>query len=263
MIYIKDLCQYLEEIAPLHLQESYDNAGLITGHPDWEVKAVLISLDATESVIDEAISLGANMVISHHPIVFRGLKSFTGNHYVERAIIKALKNDIALYAIHTNLDNVLINGVNQKIADKIVLQNCTILSPKMSNIPDIGAGIIGELAHPLPISDFLAHIKKNLQCHSIKYTSHLKRPVHKVAICGGTGAFLIPEAIRSGADVFITSDLKYHEFFEANEQIILMDIGHFESEQFTIELLFELISKKYRNFAAHCTKTNTNPVQYY
>lgn len=263
MIYIKDLCQYLEEIAPLHLQESYDNAGLITGHPDWEVKAVLISLDATESVIDEAISLGANMVISHHPIVFRGLKSFTGNHYVERAIIKALKNDIALYAIHTNLDNVLINGVNQKIADKIVLQNCTILSPKMSNIPDIGAGIIGELAHPLPISDFLAHIKKSLQCHSIKYTSPLKRPVHKVAICGGSGSFLIPEAIRSGADVFITSDLKYHEFFEANDKIILMDIGHFESEQFTIELLFELISKKYRNFAAHCTKTNTNPVQYY
>ena len=263
MIYIKDLCQYLEEIAPLHLQESYDNAGLITGHPDWEVKAVLISLDATESVIDEAISLNANMVISHHPIVFRGLKTFTGNHYVERAIIKALKNDIALYAIHTNLDNVLINGVNQKIADKIALQNCTILSPKMSNTPDIGAGIVGELTHPLPISDFLAHIKASLQCHSIKYTSHLGRLIQKVAICGGSGAFLIPEAIRSGADVFITSDLKYHEFFEANEQIILMDIGHFESEQFTIELLFELISKKYRNFAAHCTKTNTNPVQYY
>ncbi len=260
---LKNIIQYLEEIAPLHLQESYDNSGLICGHPEWNINGAIISLDATEQVIDEAISLGVNLVISHHPIVFRGLKTFQGNHYVEKVIIKAIKNDIALYAIHTNLDNVLYQGVNTKIAEKIGLTNCQILLPKSSSEPNIGAGLIGQLNQPLSTDFFLEILKEKFECKLIKHTRILKNLVQKIAICGGSGAFLIPQAIRSGADAYVTADVKYHEFFEANDQLLLADIGHYESEQFTIQLLFDLISEKYPNFAARCTKTSTNPVQYF
>ncbi|MEP7196884.1 MAG: Nif3-like dinuclear metal center hexameric protein [Saprospiraceae bacterium] len=260
---IQEVCAFLEQIAPLNLQESYDNAGLITGHPDWDIKSVLISLDATEAVIDEAISIGANLVISHHPIVFRGLKTFNGNHYVDRAIIKVIKNDIALYAIHTNLDNVLNNGVNQKIAEKIGLINCHILSPKSLESELIGAGLFGSLQNELSLEDLLKQLKIKMNTGSIKHTVTLGNKIQTVALCGGSGSFLIPQAIAKKADVFITADLKYHEFFEANDKIVLIDIGHYESEQFTIDLLFGLISGKFPNFASHCTKMNTNPVQYY
>ncbi|NOT36817.1 MAG: Nif3-like dinuclear metal center hexameric protein [Saprospiraceae bacterium] len=260
---LNEVCHFLEEVAPLHLQETYDNAGLICGNPNWDIKGALISLDATEEVIDEAIQMNCNLVISHHPIVFKGLKSFQGLHYVERAIIKAIKNDIALYSIHTNLDNVLYNGVNQKIADILGLTNVQILSPKSSAEPKIGSGVIGDLKSSLPIQDLLELLKIKFNGSSIRHTRITKNHIQKIAICGGSGSFLIPYSIRSAADVYITSDIKYHEFFEANDQLILIDIGHFESEQFTIQLLFDLISKKYPNFAAHCTKTNTNPVQYF
>lgn len=259
---LKNICEYLEEIAPLQYQESYDNVGIICGHPEMEIHAAMISLDATEEVIDEAIHKGCNLVISHHPIVFRGLKSFQGIHYVERAIIKAIKNDIALYAIHTNLDNVLYNGVNQKIASQLDLANTRILVPKLNHDPHIGAGLIGELIQAEDCNLFLSKLKDKFNCKSIKHTRIVKNQIQKIAICGGSGSFLISNALQAQADVYITSDLKYHEFFEANDGMILVDIGHYESEQFTIQLLFDLISKKYPNFAAHCTKTNTNPVQY-
>ncbi|MCC6815300.1 MAG: Nif3-like dinuclear metal center hexameric protein [Saprospiraceae bacterium] len=260
---LKEIIQYLEEIAPLPLQEPYDNSGLICGNAEWMIDSAIISLDATEAVIDEAIRTKANLVISHHPIIFKGLKTIQGTHYVERAIIKAIKNDIALYSIHTNLDNVLSNGVNQQIARRIGLKNYRILLPKSISSPETGAGLIGEFENPIEISSFLELIKSRFHSPVLKHTELLKTSVRKLALCGGSGSFLTSAAIREGADVYLSADFKYHEFFEANNQIVLIDMGHYESEQYTTELLFELISEKYPNFAAHCTKTVTNPVQYF
>lgn len=334
-ITIAQLTQYLESIAPLSYQEGYDNAGLIVGNPHTPIKGVLLCLDSTEAVIEEAIATGCNLVIAHHPIVFKGLKRLNGSNYVERTVLKAIKNDIAIYAIHTNLDNVYHQGVNAKIAERIGLQNTRILAPKqnqeqiqftvpnalqteitntllelghsekyfasgssdgqhiqytitlpanqifalqraLNHIPNTsvsifpvttpdeftGAGMIGELAEPLEESAFLRQLKEKMQVGCIKYTTPLGKPVRKVAVCGGAGGFLLKDAIRQGADIFITSDYKYHEFFDADGKIIIADIGHYESEQFTIDLLYEIISEKFSNFAVRCTKTNTNPVRY-
>ncbi len=260
-----DLIQYLHEIAPNQLQETYDNAGLIVGDAKTPITGVLVSLDATEKVIDEAIALGCNLVVSHHPIVFTGLKRFTGATYVERAVIKAIKHDIGLFAIHTNLDNVLDNGVNQRIAHQLGLEDLDILSPKpdvLYNEKKVGAGVIGRLASPMSSMDFLHYLKNRMELSTIKYTDLCKSHIEKVAICGGSGGFLLAAAKASEADIFITSDYKYHEFFDADGAIIIADIGHYESEQFTIQLLQELISQKFSNFAAHCTKIITNPVHY-
>lgn len=344
---IKALCNYLEQIAPATYQESYDNAGLIVGDPKAEIKGVLICLDSTEAVVAEAIEKGCNLIIAHHPIVFRGLKRFNGQTYVERVVMQAIKHDIGIYAIHTNLDNVYHQGVNAKIAEKIGLENTRILSPKQSlkkltfisqqmqesavkaaikealplqtdepslhltclplgtngigndikvemllpsasyrNVLSvlenkqlvkansyeisevenkstfIGSGMIGELPKPMPELAFLQYLKKVMQVGCVKYTNLRKRPIQKVAVCGGAGGFLLGSAIGKSADVFVTADYKYHEFFDADGKIIIADIGHYESEQFTIELLFEIISEKFSNFAVYCTKVNTNPVNY-
>lgn len=261
MTKIADVIHFLHEIAPNHLQEDYDNAGLIVGHPSTEITSILISLDCTEAVVDEAIALGANLIVSHHPIVFRGLKRFNGEHYVERVIIKAIKNEINLFAIHTNLDNVANDGVNQKIAEKIGLQDCTILRAKSLD-PLIGAGMIGKI-DPCSPEQFMQNLKTNMGLQYIKHTELCLESVSTIAVCGGAGSFLLQDAIRAGADVFISADFKYHEFFDANDEIIVLDIGHYESERFTIELLYTLISNKFINFAAHCTKVVTNPVKYY
>jgi dinuclear metal center YbgI/SA1388 family protein len=333
MTTIRQLTNYLESIAPASFQESYDNAGLIVGHPDTTVTGVVLCLDSTEAVIDEAIERGCNVVIAHHPIVFRGLKRFNGSNYVERTVIKAIKNDIAIYAIHTNLDNVYAQGVNAKIAERLALQDTRILAPKKvqwqlqttiakkhmaaaqkilqaadlqvqtgaatddsllhytltgSSItiqqlqrqldalaehpavsfavdtptPKIGAGMIGQLETPMDPMAFLTFVKDRMQVGCIKYTALPEKNVARVAVCGGAGGFLLSQAIRQGADVFITSDYKYHEFFDADGQIVIADIGHYESEQFTSELLYEIISQKFSNFALHCTKVITNPVRY-
>lgn len=258
---IKDITSVLEALAPLNLQESYDNAGLIVGDPETAVTGVLFSLDAIESVVDEAISKGCNMIVSHHPIVFRGLKQFNGKNYVERTVMSAIRNGVALYAIHTNLDNVLYRGVNGKIADKLGVLSPQILVPK-PGMERIGAGVIGTLAVPMEEMEFLAHVKNTMQAGCIRHTGLMHKTVQKVAICGGSGSFLLPEAIKAGADMFITADFKYHEFFDAEGRIVIADIGHYESEQYTIELLFEIISEKYPNFALHLTHQNTNPVNY-
>ena len=258
---IKDITSVLEALAPLNLQESYDNAGLIVGDPETAVTGVLFSLDAIESVVDEAISKGCNMVVSHHPIVFRGLKQFNGKNYVERTVMSAIRNGVALYAIHTNLDNVLYRGVNGKIADKLGILSPQILVPK-PGMERIGAGVIGTLAVPMEEMEFLAHVKNTMQAGCIRHTALMNKTVQKVAICGGSGSFLLPEAIKAGADMFITADFKYHEFFDAEGRIVIADIGHYESEQYTIELLFEIISEKYPNFALHLTHQNTSPVNY-
>ncbi len=262
MTRIYQLAQFLESIAPLPLQETYDNAGLLIGNPEWEIQNVLCCLDATEAVLDEAKKKGCNVVVSHHPIVFKGLKQIQGRHYVDRAVIYAIKNDIALYAIHTNLDNIFRNGVNEEISRQLGLEKIKLLLPKYDSTT-VGAGMIGLLPQEMEGLEFLNYVKKQLDTSLIRHTRLLGKPIQKVAVTGGAGAFLIPEAIRQGADAYITGDVKYHEFFEANDQMLLCDVGHFESEQFTISLLARLISENFTNFATHCTKTKTNPVQYF
>ncbi len=263
---VKEVTTYLEDIAPLRFQEKYDNAGLIYGDPNMDVNGALISLDCTPDIIDEAISLGVNMVISHHPIVFKGIKQFRPNYYVDQTIIKAIKNDIAIYAIHTNLDNVLRCGVNEKIASKIGLENIDILRPspldRMETEYTLGAGVIGDLHTPMDEQVLLDHLKHSLHLQVIKHTALLGAQAKKIAICGGSGSFLLSDAIRQGADVYISADFKYHEYFDANGQILIADIGHYESEYSTIELLFELLTQKFPKFAAHSTKVVTNPVNY-
>ena len=362
---VKDLTQYLETIAPLSYQEPYDNAGLIVGNANDEISKALIALDCTEEVVQEAIDKGCDIIIAHHPIIFKGLKKLNGNNYVERTVIKAIQHNIVLYAIHTNLDNVL-GGVSSKIADRLELENQAILSPKSGllkklsvfvprthvdavrqSLFDAGAGHIGdydqcsynsagygtfrplegadpaigeigeqerveetkveviypaylerqimvamlaahpyeEVAHDIYALDnrlhtvgsgvignltetqdgrsFLAYLKQKLNLHVIRHTALLDKPVQRVAVCGGAGGFLLQDAIRSGADVFVTADYKYHEFFDAEGQIVIADIGHYESEQFTQELLLEIIQKKFANFAVLLTETETNPIKYF
>ncbi len=265
---IKELCTWLESLAPLSLQESYDNSGLIVGLPDEEIKSVLISLDTTEAIVDEAIALGANLIISHHPIVFKGLKKINDSDYVQRTVRKAIKHDIAIYAAHTNLDNIHPNGVSSKIAENLGLINTQVLAEKdaiLSKDSNVcyGLGIIGDLPSPILDEHFLDVIKEKMSCQLIRHTKLFHRAISKIAVCGGSGSSFLKNAKSAGAEMFITGDFKYHEFFDAEDQIIIADIGHFESEQFTIELLHDLISNNFSNFAAHCTKINTNPVKYY
>lgn len=259
---LQEVISYLESVAPPHLQESYDNSGLIIGNPQLEIKAILFSLDATEDIIREAIKHDCNVVICHHPIIFGGLRRINGLHYVERAVITAIKHDIAIYAIHTNLDNVLTNGVNEMMAIKLGLNDLSILKPRNHDITT-GAGLIGHFMRPIVSDFFLEVLKEKFQCHVIRHTKLIKTSIQKVALCGGSGAFLIKHAIEAGADAFITADVKYHEFFEANDQIIICDLGHFETEQYTIDLLFTLVSEKFTNFASRKAISNTNPVNYY
>lgn len=261
MTSIKDILTVLENIAPLHLQESYDNAGLIVGDPETAVTGILFCLDSTEAIVDEAIAKGCNLVVAHHPIVFRGLKRLNGATYVERTVIKAVRENVALYAIHTNLDNVYRQGVNSKIAEKLGLVRTRVLAPRPAQ-EEIGAGLLGELAAPMDELSFLKHVKAVMQAGCVRYTTLRGKPVQYVAVCGGSGSFLLPEALKAGADAFVTADFKYHEFFDAEGRLVIADIGHYESEQYTIELLFQIIREKFPNFALHLTEKITNPIQY-
>lgn len=362
---LSQLTAYLESLAPLAYQEEYDNSGLIVGKPDQDINQALISLDCTEAVVDEAIATGCQLVISHHPIVFRGLKKFNGKTYVERVVEKAIRHNIALYAIHTNLDNIS-RGVNVKIAETLGLKNCHILAPKhnllkklVTYVPvnhaeevrnalfeagagnignysecsfnaegtgtfkgneqtdpyvgepgkphlenemrietiypatieskilmalvlahpyeevaydlynltnqnqQVGSGMIGELDEPMDEEAFLFHVKDKMRTHVIRHTAFTGKQVKKVAVCGGAGGFLLKQAVAAGADIFITADYKYHEFFDAEGQLVIADVGHFESEQFTQQLLYEIIKKKFTTFALRLTEVNTNPVKYF
>ncbi len=364
MTKIKDIIQHLENIAPASYQESYDNSGVLTGDINRKVTGVMISLDATEAVIDEAIRKKCNLVVSHHPIIFKGLKKLTGSSYVERTVIKAIKNDICLYAIHTNLDNVA-HGVNKRIADRLGLKDTVILKPKKDQLmkletfvpqaqksavleelfnagagsigkynecsfqtkgtgtfrgnaesspflgtagnfeeesevkieviypkflnnrvmqalksshpyeevayyihnlentyQDVGSGITGRLEKPLSAEKFLRLLKKRMELKVIKHTPLIREEVHKIAICGGSGGFLLKDAINASADVFITADMKYHEYFDADGQIIIADIGHYESEVFTKDLIYDTLTKKFTNFAVNLSETVTNPISY-
>lgn len=264
MTKVKEVIDFLHSIAPNHYQEDYDNAGLIVGNENDFVKGLLVSLDCTEVIIDEAISLGVNLIVSHHPIVFKGLKRFTSSSYVERVVMKAIRHDINLFAIHTNLDNVAINGVNSKICEILGLNHLQILKPKMSHLEVyIGSGMYGTLEIPMATIEFFEHLKTKMDLKTFKHTTVCHKKISTVAVCGGAGGFLLQDAIHAGAQIFITSDYKYHEYFDAEGQIIIADIGHYESERYTIDLLYTLISNNFTNFAAHYTKMDTNPVNYY
>ena len=258
---VKDIIAVLEQVAPPHLQETYDNSGLLVGGFDRIVTGILCCLDSTEAVVEEAVRKNCNLIVAHHPIVFRGLKRLNGTDYVQRTVIRAIEAGVAIYAIHTNLDNVHRQGVNAKIAEKLGLHRTRILVPRPGT-PDIGAGLVGELADPLPEANFLQLLKDQLYAGCVRHTALSGKPVQRIAVCGGSGSFLLPAAQQAGADVFVTADFKYHEFFDADGQILIADVGHYESEQFTIHLLYEIIREKFPTFALHCTDLNTNPVFY-
>lgn len=266
------ITSYLESIAPLNFQESYDNSGLLVGNPNTEITGILVSLDTIESVIEEAKAKNCNLIVAHHPIIFRGLKSLTGKNYIERTVIKAIQEGIGIYAIHTNLDNIQ-DGVNAKIAKKIGLINTQILSPKPTifhkgnnETQNVGSGMIGELSEAISATAFLANLKSKMNLPLIKHTS-LKNfkdiKIKKIAICGGAGSFLLQEAIKQKADFFITGDYKYHEFFDAEDKIVICDIGHYESEVFTKDLLVDFLKNQFLDIKIQACQTNTNPVEYY
>jgi len=362
---IGEITSFLESVAPASLQESYDNAGLLTGNNSWNCTGIITTLDTTEAVVQEAVEKKCNLIVSHHPIIFGGLKKITGKNFVEQTIIAAIKNDIAIYAIHTNLDNVL-HGVNAIIAHKLGLVNLKILQPKndtlkklytfvpvefaenvrsaifnaggghISNYSEcsfntagqgtfkpgegtnpftgkrgirhtedeikmemifpawqerailvamhdahpyeevaydivaldnqnqlVGSGLLGELPEPLRETALLELLKQKFCLSVIRHTPLRGKQVKKIALCGGAGSFLIGAAVAAGADIYITGDVKYHEFFDANNQIVIADIGHYESEQFTIDLLFDLLSQKFPTFAIQKTGVKTNPVHYF
>jgi dinuclear metal center YbgI/SA1388 family protein len=364
MVRIQDITTALESWAPPAYQESYDNAGLIVGDLQTPLTGVLICLDATEAVVAEAVRRGCNLVVAHHPIVFRGLKKINTGSYVGRAVVGAVKHDVALYAAHTNLDNVQ-GGVNFHIAARLGLQGVRILAPKKqvlqklvafvpaANTPtvldalyaagagqignytncsfrspgtgtfkpgaaanphigaagqqeevqedrvevifpayrsgkvlaalrrvhpyeevayyltalenenqEVGAGAVGTLPEPVSEMQFLTSLKERMGVGCVRYTPLRGKMVQKVAVCGGTGSFLTADAIRAGADVFVTADVKYHEFFDADGKIVIADIGHYESEVFTKELIHTHLSEKFPNIALHLSEVATNPINY-
>ncbi len=363
---VKQITAAIEEIAPIMYQESYDNCGIQVGSGDMEVTGVLLTLDVTEEVLTEAINLQCNMIVAHHPLIFSGLKRIAGRNFVERIVHKAIKNDITIYAAHTNLDNMRA-GVNAKIAEKLGLINTRVLSPKANtlsklytyaplNIADkvrdalfnagaghigkysecsftspglgsfraqgnanptigtaggtretvqevkievlmekhlernvlqalfaahsyeevayeiiplpntnqeIGAGLVGTLPTPMPESTFLQFVKTQMKAGCIRHTALPGHNIERVALCGGSGSFLLNDAIAAKADVFITGDFKYHQFFDAEGKIIIADIGHFETEQFTPEIFESVLKKKFPNFAILLSNVLTNPVKYF
>jgi dinuclear metal center YbgI/SA1388 family protein len=362
---IQKIITALELLAPPSIKEDYDNIGLIVGNVNWECTGVICTLDALENVVDEAIQKKANLIVAHHPILFVGLKKITGKDYVEKTIIKAIKNDIAIYAIHTNLDNIN-TGVNARMAKALGLVNTSILLPKAgllkklytyipvddtpqlqealfaigagqignysecsfttigegtftgnkesnptignknerttimeskvefifpawlqhkviatlkANHPyeevayeiitldnenqEIGSGMVGYLPKPMTEKVFFSFLKKQFNLNVIRHTTLLKKKINKVALCGGSGSFLISNALAAQADVFITADVKYHEFFNANNQLVIADIGHWETEQFTIDLIFDYLSQKFPNFAVLKTRVKTNSICYF
>lgn len=259
-----EVFEFLESVAPLHLQETYDNSGLLIGSPDQEITGALICLDCTEEVLDEAIAKRCNLVISHHPPIFYGVKKITGSNPTERIIRKAIRHDLVLYAIHTNLDNTLTHGVNERIARKIGLDIDGILRPLPGTAdPTLGAGIVGYFTNPMSENQFLHLLKDLMKAQVIRHTRLTHKPIQRIAICGGSGSFLLEDARRSGVQALVTADFKYHNFFDAGDDLLVCDIGHYESEQYTINLLQELISGNFSTFAAHCTGINTNPVHYF
>jgi dinuclear metal center YbgI/SA1388 family protein len=256
---IADITSLLEAFAPLHLQEDYDNSGLLTGNADWDCSGVMSTLDVTENVIIEAVRKNCNCIVAHHPVIFRGLKQVTDSGQVGKALIAAVKNDVAIYAAHTNFDNILA-GVNGKIADRLGLTNRKALDTKPA--ANTGTGLTGDI-NPLSEKEFLELLGDRFNPELVRHTPLLGKTITKVAVCGGSGSLLTANALNAGADAFVTADLKYHDFFEADGRILLCDIGHYESEQFTTDLFIEIILQKFPTFAVLKSEIKTNPVNYF
>ena len=263
---IKEVIDALEKFAPLPLQESYDNAGLQVGLTEAEVSGALLCLDVTENVLNEAIKLGCNLIVAHHPLIFNKLSQISDKDYIQRIVIKAIKNDIVIVAMHTNID-AAAGGVNFKIAEKIDLQNVRFLGKTQSvqtNNGEVigGLGVIGELTKPLAADDFVLLLKQTFNIECVQANQLLRRPIKQVALCGGAGAFLLKTAINEGADAFITGEMHYHDFFGYEQQIQICSIGHYQSEQFTTEVFKSIIESQCKGVVCHITKINTNPIIY-
>ena len=264
---VKEILGALEEFAPLALQDGYDNAGLQIGlAEDAEATGALLCLDVTEDVVDEAVQFGCNLIVSHHPLLFHPAKSITAGDYVGRTILKAIRNNVAVYAAHTNLDSAF-EGVNFKMAEKMGLKNLQCLSPKCEyqrkgETVSAGEGLIGTLPQPLSQKELMEQVKEIFNLRSLRVNNAEPRKVTKVALCGGSGAFLIPKAIEMGADAFVTGEIGYHNFFGHEKDLLLMEIGHYESEQYTLEILHDVVSKAVPSLSVYCTEKNTNPINY-
>jgi dinuclear metal center YbgI/SA1388 family protein len=258
---ILEIIQHLEIIAPPEYQEDYDNSGLITGNIQAGCTGALICLDCTEDVISEAIRKKANLVICHHPLIFRPIRKIDYRDETGRTLIAAVKADISIYAIHTNLDNIL-TGVNARIADKLGIVNREFLLKKAGEA-NAGSGMIGDLKTPIQENQLLNDLKRLFNLKVVRYTRLTGKPVSRMAVCGGAGSFLIANALEAGAGFFISSDIKYHDFFGVGGKMVIADIGHFESEQFTVDLLHDILLEKFPNFAVLKSGTVTNPVNYY
>ncbi len=263
---IKQITNYLEQLAPLEDAEDFDNVGLLVGDNQTEVTNILVTLDTLETTIDEALEKKCNLIVSFHPIIFSGLKHLNGSNYVERVAIKAIQNNIAIYAMHTALDN-SFDGVSAKMCEVLGLVNRQFLIPNTTK--NIGMGMVAEFPSALSEKDFLALLKVKFKAKGIRFSSLLNKKIKKVAVLGGSGAFAIDDAKKIGAAAYVSSDFKYHDFFKAEKDILLVDIGHYESEQFTKNLLVDYLNKKISNFALALNKSNiflsennTNPINY-
>lgn len=260
-----EIIDYLDRQFKPEYQEDYDNAGFLIGDAESNYTGALITLDVTPDTIDEAIDKGLSLIVSHHPLIFTGLKRITNNDATSRMVSKLIKNNISVYAAHTNLDN-LDWGVNGILANKIGLTDCHILRPSQASIPDIGAGMVGFLPQPMPIYDFLSLVKARLGIPILRTSQFIiqnsKSKIHRVAVCGGSGSFLIGDAKSAGADIFLTGDLKYHDFQQADDKMIIADIGHYESEQFSKEIFYSVISEKFSNFACQISEKSGSYINY-
>ena len=259
---IIEVVDALEQFAPLPLQEGFDNAGLQVGLTETEVSGALLCLDVDEKIVDEAVSLGCNLIVSHHPLIFLKLAQISDTDYVQRTVIKALQNNITIVSMHTNMDNAL-GGVNHKIAEKMQLSNVEFLGETKSAGGVIGgSGVIGNLARPLAADDFVLMLKRTFDVECVQANQLLRRDIERVALCGGASSFMLADAIKAGADAFVTGEMHYHEFFGHEQEIQIAVIGHYQSEQFTNEIFKSIIEDKCKEVRCYLTKTNTNPIIY-
>ncbi len=258
---IRQVLDALEQFAPLPLQESWDNAGLQLGLTEADVSGALLCLDVNEQIVDEAIRKGCNLIVSHHPLLFRGLKQISGADYVQRSVIKALKNDVVIVSMHTNMDNAL-GGVNWKIAERLGLQNSRFFAQKTVDGVEAGSGVIGELPSEMAADDFVLLVKRQFDVECAQCNELLRRPIRKVAICGGAGDFLLDDALCQGADAFITGEMHYHQYFGYEQRLQICVIGHYQSEQFTAEIFRDIINKECPGVRTEIAETNTNPIFY-
>ena len=263
---IRDITDAIEQYAPLRLQEEWDNAGIQVGDPEAEVTGVLLCTDATEAVVSEAIDRGFNLVISHHPLIFRGLKKIMGRTPVERTVAMAIKHDITIYSAHTNMDSAW-QGVSFRMADKIGMTGVTFLDDNRvdpygdGDSTQAGCGVIGDI-EPMTAREVLKRVKEAFEVGAVRYSGNADTMVTRVALCGGAGGFLLDKAVQLGAQLYVTADMRYHDFLDNSQRIVVADIGHYESEHFTKEIFLEIIQKKNPTFAVAFAKNETNQVNY-